>query len=143
MGTDGVEEDQLQEDVAFDEVQSGFVGVAVEQVEVLYAGEVMQALLYDIAVYHLFVCLSYLQDLVLDLVLEYCVEVLHVGIFRLPRAVLGPVLQRLGQKHLEGGELHDGCIGVFFCEIGVVDGVAGLRAGHPRGVSAVFLHGLF
>jgi hypothetical protein len=81
MGTDGVEEDQLQEDVALDEIESGFVGVAVEQVEVLYAGEVMQALLYDIAVYHLFVCLSYLQDLVLDLVLEYCVEVLHVGIF--------------------------------------------------------------
>lgn len=68
------------------------MGVAVEQVEVLDAGEVVQALLYDIAVYHLFVCLAHLQDLVLDLVLEYRVKVLHVGVFRLARAVLAPVL---------------------------------------------------
>lgn len=61
--------------------------IAVQQIDVLYAGEVMQALLNDISVDHLLIRLTYLVYLVLDLVLKDGIEVLDVGVLGLPSAV--------------------------------------------------------
>jgi hypothetical protein len=81
VGADWVQEEQLQVNVALEQVQSGLVGIAVEQVKVLDAGEVVQSLLDNIPVDHLLVGLAHLQDLVFDFVLEDGIEVLHIRVF--------------------------------------------------------------
>ena len=77
MGTDGVDETQLQEDVALDEILPRLVAVAVDQVDVFHAGEVVEAVLDDVPVGHSFVGLLDLLDLLLHLVFEDIVEEGH------------------------------------------------------------------
>ena len=77
MGTDGVDETQLQEDVALDEILPRLVAVAVDQVDVFHAGEVVEAVLDDVPVGHSFVGLLDFLDLLLHLVFEDIVEEGH------------------------------------------------------------------
>ena len=96
MRADGIQEQQLQVDVPFNQVKPGPMDVAVQQVNVLYASEVMQTLLDDISVDHLLISIAHFVNLVLDLVLKDGVEVLHIGVFGLPSAVGRALFQCFG-----------------------------------------------
>lgn len=56
------------------------MSITVQQVQILYTGEMMETLLDDITIDHLLVCLTNFQDLILDLILENSIEMLHIRV---------------------------------------------------------------
>lgn len=142
MRADGVQEDELQVDIAFDEVDSGFVIVAVQQIQILHARKVMQPILYDVSVDHLLIGLLHLVNLLLHLIFEDIIEMGHVLQVGRTHSIAFPLVQSLDKEHLQRRQLHDSRVTVFSCEIGVVDTVTSHSTGNPSSVSTVFLDSL-
>ena len=69
-----VQEAQLQENVSLNQVHSWFVAVAIDQVDVFHARKVMESVLDDIPVDHLFKSILNFLDLFLHFVLKDFVE---------------------------------------------------------------------
>jgi len=142
MRADGIDEQQLKLNVPFDEVDSGFVSIAVEKIEILESKKFMEAILDHVSVNHFFVSFTYLADLSFHLVFENRIKKSH---FRLSsgNSVSFSVFQRLCKEHLKCRKLHDGCISIFFCKVGVVDRIASLSTSHSCSISTVLLDSLF
>lgn len=121
MWADGVQEHQLQEDVPFDQIFSGFVGVAVDHVVVALSHEFVESELDHISVDHVFVAFFDFSDLVFDFILENLVEVGHFFVLLLLGSVGLDLFQTFVHEHFEGGQLQDGSVGSFDGEICIVD----------------------
>ena len=73
MGTNWVQEQQLQVYVPFNQVLSWLI-FAVQNIQVFLAGKVVESVLDDISIYHFFIGLFYFHDGLFHLGLENLVK---------------------------------------------------------------------
>jgi len=139
MRTDGVQEDQLQENVPLNQILSRLMPLTVDQIIIAFADKVMESVLDHIPIDHIFIALLDLPDLVFDFVFKNLVEVLDFIIDLLLGSVGRHLLQGFVHEHFEGRQLQDGCVGGLEGEVCVVDGVAGQSAGHSGGIGSVVI----
>jgi len=86
--TDGIEEDELEENVSFNEVVSRLSPIAIEQIQILHGNKLMQPKFDHIPVNHLLIRLTNFNDLLLHLILENIIEVTYMLLLRHTQSVL-------------------------------------------------------
>ena len=74
MRTDGVEEDQLQEDISLNKICSWFFFVAIQQIEIFNRSEFVQSILNDISINHIFIGFGNSDYLLLHFIFENVIK---------------------------------------------------------------------
>ena len=100
-------------------------------------------MLDHISINHFVIGLSDLSDLFFHLILKNIIKGCHTLNITHPYSISFSVFHGSDQEHLKGTQLHNTCISIFSCEIGIVYGITSQSTSYSSGISSVFSCSLF